>query len=356
MKKIFVLLVIMIFTQTFAQNLGYTGKLIQGGVEDGEKLIKAYIKPLNKAIVFGMSGVSFMKAQNSIDEKKFFGGIKTVVMQIPKEDLLYDVSKLGLKYIEAKDPTKTMAPSVFGDSIRTIRLASKTHDLFGRPLYEFDAPTGKETNIMPLPYLTVGYRMKKSVFSINLIPYIKVPTTDMNIGMLGLSYQQDLSAFIEALDNKNYGLDIQGGYSLMYGHEKLSVKPDGVYIPVSVTLHQTGPYDDQKINIFYNSISLNIYGHYTLNNKFTFFAGTGLVSGTTNIKVLGRYPVYGEDPSHTGAVIGEDIDDPININENYSQMLMELGAQVEWKRILVQMKYNIAHYGGFGINLSYKFL
>ncbi len=152
-----------------------TGNLIQGGVEDGEKLVKAYIKPLNKSIVFGLSGVNYMSPKNKEDNKKFFLGFKTAVVHVPEKDLLYDVSTLGLEYIEAKDPTKTLAPSVFGDSIRTIRLASKKHDILGRPLFEFDAPTGKQTNWIPLPYLTTGYRMRSSAISVNFIPYVKVP-------------------------------------------------------------------------------------------------------------------------------------------------------------------------------------
>ena len=352
MKKILFFGFIFSVLSIQAQNLSTTGKLIQGGVEDGEKLVKAYIKPLNKAIVFGLSGANYMLSGNG--QKKFFFGLKSAIIKIPKEDLLYDVSKLGLESIEAKDPSKTLAPSVFGDSIRTIRLASKKHDLFGRPLYEFDAPTGKQSDWMPLPYLTAGYRMSSTALTLNFIPYLRIPTTEMNIAMIGISVQQDASGLITALKEKNYGFSVQAGSSFLYGHEKLSVEPGGVYIPVSVSGSQTGPYDNQKINIFYTSYSLNIYGHYTLNNKYSFFSGIGITSGTAKIDVLGRYPVYGEDPSNSFAVVADDVDDPISIKENYIQTVFDIGFQAEWNKIILQAKYNLAEYGGLGINLAYK--
>ena len=65
MKKIFILLIWSFVSGIYAQDLLNTGALIQGGVEDGNKLVEAYVKPLNKAIVFGLSDVTYTKIKKS---------------------------------------------------------------------------------------------------------------------------------------------------------------------------------------------------------------------------------------------------------------------------------------------------
>jgi len=353
-KKIILAIIILFNLSNYAQEVGDSGSLIQGGLDDGQKLLKAYLTPINKAIVFGLSDVSYTKFRDENESRKLSLALKLAYIPIAEEDFTYDVSKLGLELIEAKDPTKTIAPTVFGDSINTIRLASKKKDLFNRPLFEFDAPTGGQTTAMPLPYLGINYRLTTTNIAVNFIPYVKIPTSDLKVGMLGISVQQDIALFIEGLKDKPFSISVQGSSALLYGNSKLDVKPDGVYVPVTLNGSTPGPYDTQEANIFYTSTQLGAYFDYTIAKRFTIFAGAAYNTGSSRLLVTGNYPIYAEDSSHIAAVVASDVVDPIDIEDSFNRTKYELGARADWKKFYLQLNYNIATYGGVGFNLGYK--
>lgn len=352
MKKLLFITSVLLGFSSYAQS--GAGALIQGGVDDGEILLKAYLSPINKAIVFGLSNTTYSKFTDDNDTKKLEISVKLANISIPDEDLNYDISNLNMQHLEAKDPTQTIAPSVFGDSIQTIKIASKERDLLGRPLFEFDAPTGSQKTSMPIPSLTVSYRMKGTTIGANIIPPVTVPKTDMKVGLFGVSIQQDLATIVSSLENKPFGISIQGNASFLTGKSNLDVKPGDVYVPVTLNGSTTGPYDNQEIKINYSSIQLGTYFDYTVAKKYTFFGGAAYNMGTSNIKALGTYPVYASDPSGLTSVVGEDIDDPIDISESFDRVKFEIGARADWNSFYLQLNYNIATYGGVGFNLGYK--
>ncbi len=355
MKRILLLFVLTLSLTGYSQQLVNSGSLIQGGIDDGEKLMSAYLRPINKAIVFGLSDVTYTKIKKEAKHKLLLS-VKLAYVAVPSEDFTYDVSKLNLQHIEAKDPNDVIAQSVFGDSIKTITMVSKDSDFFGRRLFEFETPAGGGSSALPLPYLGASLRMKYTNLSVNFIPYVKVPTSDMNVGMLGFSVQQDVSMFVKGLRDKPFGVSLQGSASALYGNAPLSVKPDAVTVPVTINGSHPGPYDTQEVNIFYTSINVGAYVDYTIAKKYTLFAGAGTNFGTSRIMVNGNYPIYTKDPSGTGAVVADDVKDPIDMSDSFSRTKFEIGARADWDKFFLQLNYNVATYGGIGLNLGYKML
>jgi len=355
MKKLFILVLLLGISSINAQRVNNSGSLIQGGLDDGEKLLSAYITPINKAIVFGLSDVSYTKNKKDADHRLLFS-VKLAYVSVPNDDFTYDVSKLNLQHIEAKDPTKTIAQSVFGDSLKTITLASKDKDLFGRPLFEFETPGGSQKSALPLPSLGLTYRMKYTNLSVNVIPYVQVPTSDMMVGMLGFSVQQDLAMFVKGLQGKNFAISLQGSAAGLYGNADLNVKPDAVTVPVTLTGSHPGPYDNQELDIFYTSINVGAYADYALTKSISVFAGGGVNMGSSRILVKGNYPIYTSDPSGSASVVADDVTDPLDMSDNFSRAKFEFGARADWNRFYVQLNYNVATYGGLGLNLGYKML
>lgn len=356
MKSRFLVAFIFFSVALNAQQIINSGSLIQGGIEDGEKLIEAYLTPINKAIVFGLSDVTYTKFKTEKDSKKITIGVKMAYVPIPTDELTYDVSKLDLQYIEAKDPSKTIAQTVFGSDTKTITLASKQKDFLGRPVFEFESPAGGGKSALTLPFLGINYRMDKTNIGLNLIPYVTVPDSDIKVAMVGMNIQQNLASFIESFKEKPYSLSLQASYAYLFGNSDLNVKPEGVVVPVTITGNHTGPYDNQESKIKYSSLQFGTYFDYVLAEKYTFFGGVAYNMGTSRIQVLGTYPIYGEDPSNTGAVVAEDVEDPIDISNKFNRVKFELGARADWKSIYIQLNYNIATYGGIGINLGYKMM
>ncbi len=356
MKKYVFFISLFVLNQTLlAQNLINTGALIQGGVEDGQKLVEAYIKPLNKAIVFGLSDVDYTQIRRKRSHRLVLS-LKLAYISIPSTDLNFDVTKIGLKNFEPKDPGKVMTPTVFGDSLKYVTLVSKEKDLFGRPLIEFNTPGGSQKSAMPLPFLGGTYRLKYTNLSVSFIPYVTVPDSDFKVGMFGAGVQQDLALFIQSLRNKKYGLSVQAAGAYLYGHSDLDIQPGQIYSPVTISGQATGPYDNQVVDINYISLNLATYFNYDLTQHFSLFAGTGFNTGSAHIQVKGTYPVYVADPTGTGAVVADDVYDPIDISETFSRQKHIIGARGDWSHFYIQLNYNIADYGGLGLNLGYKML
>lgn len=355
MKKIITLLTIFVTIQIHSQYLVDTGSLLQGGIDDGSKLVEAYVKPLNKAIVFGLSDVTYSKIRKK-DKYHLEINLKLAYINIPQNDWTFDVKKLNLKNLEPKDPNKVMAQTIFGDSLKSIKLVSKNKDLLGRPLFEFNTPTGSQKSGIPLPFAGATLKLKYTNISLNFIPYVPIPDSDFKIGMLGLAVQQDMGMFVKALQEKAYGISVQGSGAFLYGNSQLDIKPNGITSPITITGHTSGPYDNQEINIFYFSYNIATYFDYTFGKHINLFAGAGYNLGTSNIKVIGTYPVYKSDPAGTGSVVGEDIDDPLDIKNSFNRTKFDFGVRGDWKHLFFQVNYSPSIYGGLGFNLGYKLL
>lgn len=355
MKKITLLLLFIVALSVKGQEVVNTGKLIQAGLEDGSKLVNAYITPLNKAIVYGLSDVSYTKISKEQTHRLSLS-VKLAAVSIPDEDLSFDVYDLNLQNLEPKDPDKHISPTVFGDSLAVITLVSKQKDLLGRPLIEFDTPGGGQSSSLPLPYLSASYSMDYTNLNVDFIPYFTIPSSDLSIGLIGIAIQQDLGMFIKSLDESPFGVSVQTGFSYLFGDADLHVEPDGIYSPVTPTGETTGPYDNQKFNIGYTSLNLGAYVDYDINEKFSVFAGAGYNLGGSSIELNGTYPVYTADPSGSGSVVAEDVDDPLDLSDSFSRSKFDIGARADFERFFIQVNYNMATYGGFGLNLGYKML
>jgi len=356
MKKIVLLFLSLVATHyIYGQDLINTGALIQGGIEDGTKLVEAYVKPLNKAIVYGLSDVTYTKTKKA-QKHKLLLSIKLAYINIPKEDREYDVTKLNLQNFEAKDPNQILAQTVFGDSLKTITLVSKDTDFLGRPLIEFNTPAGSQKSAIPLPSLSATYRLKYTNLSASFIPYINLPDSNFKIGMLGLSIQQDLALFIKVLKDQAYGISLQGSGAYLFGNSPLNIEPGGINSPISITGNITGPYDNQEINISYTSLNFSVYFDYELSKHLSLFSGGGFNTGSSHIEVIGTYPVYITDPIGLGSVVAQDVHDPLDISNTFSRTKLEIGVRGGWDRFFIQVNYNMATYGGIGLNAGYKML
>ncbi len=354
-KGILILFLVITSLQTSGQFLSDTGSLIQGGIDDGNKLVEAYIKPLNKAIVFGLSDVNYSKIKRKSDDDHHLEiNIKLAYIKIPQKDWTFDVSKLNLKNFEPKDADNVMAQSIFGDSIKSITLVSKAKDFFGHPLIEFDMPTGSQKTAMPLPFTGITLRSGHTNLSVNFIPYLTIPDSDFKIGMIGIALQQDLAVFLKALQDKAYGISLQGSGTYLYGSSNLNIRPGQIYTPITPTGHLTGPYDNQKINIAYTSLCFSTYFDYNFGQHINLFAGAGFNLGSSNIKVEGTYPVYIADSAGMGSVVAEDVEDPLDIKNNFSRINMDFGIRGDWNHWFLQVNYNPVTYGGLGFNIGYK--
>ncbi len=329
------------------------GTLIQGGLSDGNKLVKAYLAPLNKAILFGLGQNNYQSF--SLDDNHHWSlGLHTTFLMAPPEERVYDVNQLGLETLEAEDPHNSIAQTVLGDSTQYIYIQSKRRDLFGRPLFKFKSPTGYGFPGVPVPYFNLAYSGQSATYSLGFIPPLPIPTTGMTVYLLKGNAQWNLFSLLGWESGRNeWSAGLQ--YAFFHGMSRLDVKPDNVYTYLTVTGNLSGPYDNQKLLIDYHSLSVSTYLAHHLGRRWKIFAGGGITGGISFIRMKGIYPVYSSDPTGNFSIVAEDVEDPLDISQEAAQWYLEGGIRADWKRFYLQLQGDYGQYYGGALQLGYKF-
>ncbi|MCD6366313.1 MAG: hypothetical protein J7L46_02105 [Bacteroidales bacterium] len=369
MKKFFfVMLVLFVGISAKSQYLYNSADLIQGGVDDGVKLINAYVLPLNRAMMTGMNNTDYIRTHHYDDKKHFNLSVRTSFVSIPKADQTFDVSNLNLQSVHPEDPNNTIAQTVFGDSLAHITLVSNqtTYDttqnqfplpptIEEKPLFKINTLAGSGYQVMPIPYFNASYRLAYTNLSVGFIPWITIPKSDVRVVSYSLSVQQDLAWFIKELQDKPLSFSVIGGYYHFYTHANLDVQPQDVAFAMPFTNNATGPYDNQEVKISYNSLFVSCIVSYNI-KSFTFFGHVGYNSGTSHIQVLGNYPVYVKDPLGVSSLTLKDVSNPMDETDSYARMKFAGGFQFDLLNMFyVQANYTFANYGGFGAVVGFRF-
>jgi hypothetical protein len=377
MRKTILLFVIFLMSSStfWAQSLVNTGKLLQGGVDDGVKMVNAYITPLNRSIMVGMNNSNFSTLYNDDNSKRFSISLTASFISIPKEDQSFDVNTLGLKHIAA-EPGNSIAQTVFGDSSTvTIYSRDSIPDKSqipgggdddgggGFPLkavngidsvasFTFNSISGSDIHTLPLATLRFAYKFNFGNLSAQVLPYFSSNTT---VFSWGLNWQQDLAFFLPPLRDKKLKITAGLGYYNFYLRNHLEVTPDGVTVPYGLDGEAAGPYDNQELKMNYSSIHVNGTVIYSIKN-ITFWGGLGYNMGFSNVKILGTYPIYGSARTPAGevSVSVKDIDDPMDESVSYSRVKGFLGLRYDFEMLYLQANYTIGNYGGIGATIGIK--
>ena len=349
-KILFVLLVFVTGQAVLGQQTSQTGDLIQGGINDGNKLVDAYTEPLNKAVVYSLGEFNYTGFRHYGD-KKFSIGFKTIFLVAPVSDRTYHINELNLQTLEAEDPHNDEAQTILGDSTSYVWIASK-EKILGQPAFKFKSPTGSGYPGFPLPYIDFNYRNGNWNFGLGIIPLVPVPTTDLNIFMLRGSVERNL---LSGEKDRKTEWTIKMGFGYFHGYSLLNVKPGKVVINGSYNSQQSGDYDNQKLLIDYASFSFASHYAYYLSKHWRVYGGAGLVLGGSSIRMVGTYPVYESDPMGIVSVVATDVEDPLNIQKPYVTVFGEAGLRADWNRWYLQFQTHLSFYMGGSLAFGYKF-
>jgi len=354
-NKIFLLLMLFSVVTGVAQNVAPAGDLIQGSLNDANKLIDAYTTPMHKGVIFSMGQMNYT-GFGLKGEKKFSVSLKTIFLFSPQTDRTYDVTKLQLETLEPADPNNTKAQTIFGDSTSTITLQSKDKDLLGRPLYSFKTPTGSGYPGFPIPYIDVNYKWRSFSFSAGFIPLVPVPTTDLNIFMIRGGVAYNLAPLTGFLDEKKFEWSVSATGGYFHGFADLHITPEGLSVSLNVTPsgQHNGPYDNQQFLLDYIAAGGATHLAYRFKKHWRVYGGTGYTWGMSHLQIVGRYPVYTSDPTGTVSLIAEDIDDPVDLTGQFGQFYGEAGIRGDWKHFYFQLQGSAGSYSGIGFGVGYK--
>lgn len=353
MKKIWILVLLVgLGYSVYAQKLVGVGKLIQGGVSDGEKLLDAYLLPVNRAMIVGMNNSGFNGAYEEEDEHRFSLSLNMSLISIPGADKRFNVNDLHLESVEPEDSQNAIAQTAFGDST-SIQLVSK-YGVGSLRYFSINTLEGSEQNAMPLPYLNASYRLKNGTFGVQVIPPVIIPESDIRVWMVGANFYENMEGIFPFMESLPFDVHLGGGLFLFNGHSDLDVKPDDVKVNLPITNDTEGPYDNQELLIGYTGFYGTAYATMKM-NVFTPFVGVGFNAGASTFDIKGTYPVYAKTPGSFVGVRAEDIENPVSSNENYARIKFEAGGRFDFGRFFAQASYTLANYGGLGGSVGLRF-
>lgn len=313
-------------------------KFLGESVEDGEKLIGAYISPAIKAFSLGMNQGWY----NTAKPHKVAGVDLTFtgsLMKVPSSDQLFDANKLGLTKIVLVDELTGLPKS--NGNIPTI-LGPDTPPTFspndplsiGNTTDDFQGPGGLELgsdvkflkNKMPAAMLQLGFGLPKGTdIKLRLVP--KVGVGDGEFNLFGIGVMHDIKQYIPGIKNLPFDLSALIGYTKM----KLDVQLDATANP-----DQRGLFEVK---------STTIQG--LASKKFsvvTFYGGLGYNIAKSSLAMQGTYDIG-----------GTMVKDPLDLSFAASGVRATAGMRLKLAVFTFHADYTLQKYNaftaGFGINV-----
>lgn len=308
--------------------------LLKESVEDGRKLIGAYVSPFMKSISLGMNQGWY----NTAKAHKIAGVDLTITvnsMSIPKNELLFDPSKLNLTQVELapSSPGYPNAPTMLGpENTPIFRSKTNTASTFEGPpgldLKE-NVPGGR----LPVPMAHLGFGLPKGTdIKLRFSPTINLGD-DGTLKLFGIGIMHDVKQWIPGI--KLLPFDLSG----FVGFTKLELESK---------LDADNPQNADQKGIF-SINATTIQG--LISKKFsvvTFYGGVGYNIAKSNLALKGSYDINGD---------GDETDqfekNPVDLKFAASGMRATAGMRLKLAVFTFHADYTLQKYKcltvGFGI-------
>ncbi len=311
-------------------------ELLTQSMDDGEKLVKAYVSPFMKSVSLGLNQGWY----NTAAPHKVAGVDLTITvnaMTIPKSDLFYDVTKLNLEVLDldGNSPDYPFAPTVFGPDRSPI--FSYTDENTG--LTETQAGPGgvdleKEVgnNWVPLPMAHLGFGLPKGTdIKLRFTPTIDAGD-DATLKLFGIGVMHDIKQWIPGI--KLLPFDLSG----FVGYTKFKME---TYFDPEANPDQRGLFEMNATTI-----------QGLISKKFsilTLYGGLGYNIANSTLAMKGTY-----DINEDGDISPTEVD-PIDMKFSASGFRTTAGMRLKLAVITLHADYTIQKYKcltvGFGISV-----
>lgn len=362
MTKLFFFLVFLCDNFVTFSQVASTTNFIKGGTSDAVKVIAAYINPLEKAIAYNGSNNRLVIYDNKeVDKLRFGLGINISAAFINSNDNTYNVNDLNLQEFEPSDASRTIAQTFSGtESSILLRtkdsyLAATTSYPFyeSRPILELDSPEG--TTIQQIPLATINGLVEKNGNQLELrfLPTLTINQANLKVFGFGGTLQHNLGTLIKPLSDSWLDIYIVAGFQLNRLSYQLDIQPNEASINFA-SLTANGPYTGQELILTTQSIPLSINFVKTAKH-FSFSLGGAYNLMNSDVRMVGKYPVYASDPSNTLQVIVTDITDPFQYQNNFNKLAFNAGVSFQSKYVVLGLNYAYSYYQTLNLNLGFLF-
>lgn len=342
----------------FTQNVKgqFDGDFLKAGVDDGMKLIEAYITPFANAYGAGFNSAWY----NTAKPHKFGGFDLTLTVSVgfvPETAKEYDINDLGLTNLTLVNPANSIAPTIAGVKTAGPELHMvETINGYTIPIVDFECPAGTGVGVVPSPMLQAGIGMPLGTeLKIRYAP--NTPIQEGSVQLFGGGLVHSISQYIKPLKILPVNISAFGGYSKLSASIPITVKPDNYDYYVTYSAED---FVDQYINLDVSAWNLSLLGSIDL-PLVTGYAGIGYGSTVTIIDIEGNIPIptIDLDISTTEPIYTDDavLDDITEVSiENFSGLRLNVGGRLKLGVLTLHADYTRALYNVFtaGIGISFR--
>ena len=328
------------------------GDFLKGGLDDGMKMVEAYISPFAKAF-----GAGFNSAWYNTAKTHQLGGFDFTLSVsaglVPNADKEYDLASLGFESLTFADPSNTIAPTAAGADVSGPGLLLEDQGII---LAEFDAPEGTGFGMVPAPMLQAGIGMPLgSEIKVRYIPNTRI--AEGNVSLIGVGLMHSLSQYIKPLGVTPFNISVFGGFSKLSADLPVDLQPENYD---NMTIYKPSDFADQFVALDVTTWNVSVIGSIDI-PLLTGFVGLGYGSAVTVLDLQGNFPVPHADPSIS--VTSPVYDDEHVVTgfealriEDFSGLKATVGGRLKLGVFTIHTAYTRALYSVFtaGIGVSFR--
>jgi hypothetical protein len=308
-------------------------ELLNESVDDGRKLINAYVSPFMNSVTLGLNQGWY----NTAKPHKIAGVDLTITanaMTIPKSDLFFDVTKLGLDVIELDNNSSDypLAPTIFGpDRAPTFSYTDEetgiTESYDGPGGIDLEGELGK--NWVPIPMANLGFGLPKGTdLKIRFTPTIDLGD-DSSLKIFGLAVMHDIKQWIPGI--KLLPFDLSG----FVGYTKFKME----------TYFDPENHPDQRGLFELNATTVQglISKQFSV---LTLYGGLGYNIAKSNLAVKGTYDINDDGQ------INANETDPLDLRFAASGFRTTAGMRLKLAVLTLHADYTIQKYKCLTVGLG----
>lgn len=346
MKKLSLLLSLFVTTNiALAQEL----ETILLAADDASQLMKGYLKPASKGLMYSMNGGWYTTAKTH-EVLGFDITISANGSFVPSADEMFafvpsDYQFLSLPNNESSLPTVMSDNDVMTQVDVSIPVGDGTFKVAS-----FDMPGGitedLPANLVPSPMVQAGIGLPLHTdLKIRFTPTITY-SDDFEANLIGIGLQHNLMQYLGPLDNLPLSLSVLGAFTKIDATYSIG---DDAIDGVTVTNGSAG--------FELNTWTAQLLG--SLDFKvITIYGGLGYNSGKTSLNMNGTYNLSYDIDDGNGNVIGsvdESITNPIDLDFEASGMRGTLGLRLNLSWFKIFADYTLQEYNTATAGIAFSF-
>ncbi|MEJ5265336.1 MAG: DUF6588 family protein [Bacteroidales bacterium] len=285
-------ILLIVSTMSVSAQLSDVAKILTGGTADANKLASAYLEPWGKGFSYGLSN-GWYNTANTHGLLGFDITLTTTIASIPSAQKTYDLAQLGLSTLTYGTPST--GPTIAGKKedgpeltyTQQVNLPDNTQQNVS---LKFKMPQGINVPIVPNFALQAGIGLPKGTEILGrYMPTIKIGDFG-KLGMWGIGIKHDLKQWIPVVNKTPFWsmslLIAYSSFKTSVTGELLSPDPNQFY----TSGLNMDVYKDQKVELTASALNASLLLSTNI-PIFNVYAGVGIVSPSSKLKISGAFPV-----------------------------------------------------------------